>query len=97
MSQRKETLIITPKHQVESFVFRDSSLWNTFRTLPEGREIREFTVEISFLKSKTRSLVLKRQEMGIKRNGILKQTLIFRISDSTVTSILNNKINCLEI
>ena len=38
LSLRKETLIITPTRQVESFLsWLSSSLWNTYRTLPEGR------------------------------------------------------------
>ena len=40
-----------PPYNRHHVFFTASSLWNTFRTLPEGREIRDFTVEISFLKS----------------------------------------------
>ena len=63
LSCRKQTLIIAPT-QVDSFIFRASILWNTFRTLPEGREIKDFTVSISFLKNKIKNLILKRQILG---------------------------------
>ena len=49
LSHHKETLIIIPTHQVESLVYRASSLWKAFRTLLEGKEIKDFTVEISYL------------------------------------------------
>ena len=62
-SYRKPTLIIAPT-QVESFVFKASILWNTFRTLPEGREIKDFSVGVSILKNRIKSLILRRQKIG---------------------------------
>ncbi len=63
LSRRKQTLIIAPT-QVNSFVFYASCLWNIFRTLPEGRDIRDFDVTISLLKNRITGLVLRRQKMG---------------------------------
>ena len=63
VSRRKPTLIIVPT-QAESFVFKASILWNTYQTLPEGRDIRDFTIGISFLKNRVKSLLLKRQQIG---------------------------------
>ena len=34
------------------------------QTLPEGRDIRDFTIGISFLKNRIKSLLLKRQKIG---------------------------------
>ena len=58
MYHRKPTLIIAPI-QVKSFVFLASILWNTFRTLPEGREIKDFFVGVSFLKNTIKSLIFR--------------------------------------
>ena len=44
--------------------FKASILWNTYQTLPEGRDIRDFTIGISFLKNRIKSLLLKRQKIG---------------------------------
>ena len=63
VSRRKPTLIIVPT-QAESFVFKASILWNTYQTLPEGRDIRDFTIGISFLTNRIKSLLLKRQKIG---------------------------------
>ena len=63
VSRRKPTLIIVPT-QAKSFVFKASIVWNTYQTLPEGRDIRDFTIGISFLKNIIKSLLLKRQKIG---------------------------------
>ena len=63
VSRCKPTLIIVPA-QAESFVFKASILWNTYQTLPEGRDIRDFTVGISFLKNIIKIQLLKRQKIG---------------------------------
>ena len=57
-SHCKPTLIIVPT-QAKSFVFKASILWNTYQTLPEGRDIG-----ISFLKNRIKILLLKRQKIG---------------------------------
>ena len=64
LSHRKETLIITSNLQFESFASRTSSLWNTFRRLPDGREIVDFTAEIGYIKKQIKSLVCNRQKLG---------------------------------
>ena len=65
VSHRKPTLIIVPTQlQAESFIFKASILWNTYQTLPEGRDIRDFTIGISLLKNIIKSLLLKRQKIG---------------------------------
>ena len=63
VSNRKETLLLTPKFS-ENFIYSASSLWNTFRTCPEGFEIVDFAVGIGYVKSKTKSLILRRQKIG---------------------------------
>ena len=67
ISRRKPTLIIAPV-QIKSFVFRASILWNTFRTLPEGREIKDFSVGVSFLKNTIKILLFRRQKIGDEKN-----------------------------
>ena len=63
VSRRKAKLVIAPI-QDNSFVFKASTLWNTFQTLPEGREIKDFSVGIGFLKNKIKSLIKRRQNLG---------------------------------
>ena len=64
LSRRKETLILSSNLQFESFASRASSLWNTFRGLPEGRRIIDFTAEIGYIKKQIKLLVCKRQKLG---------------------------------
>ena len=63
LSNRKETLLITPTFS-DNFVYKASSLWNTFRTCPEGSGVSDFAVGIGYMKSKTKELVLRRQKIG---------------------------------
>ena len=35
-----------------------------FRTTPEGNEIKDFNVSLSFIKNKNKNLVCKRQNLG---------------------------------
>ena len=68
MSHRRGTLIITSNHSESSaFAYNISRLWNTFRTTPEGNEIKDFNVSlsfISFIKNQIKNLVCKRQNLG---------------------------------
>ena len=65
MSRRRGTLIITSNHsESSSFVYNISRLWNTFRTTPEGNEIKDFNVSLSFIKNQIKNLVCKRQNLG---------------------------------
>ena len=63
LSHRKETLLITSR-QYDCFVYTASSLWNTFRGLPEGKEIKDFTAEIFSIKMQIKALISKRQKLG---------------------------------
>ena len=63
LSVRKGTLLIYPKFS-NNFVFRASSLWNTFRNCPEASEILDFNVGIGLVKSKIKALILRRQKLG---------------------------------
>ena len=49
---------------ISIMVLYNFKLWNTYQTLPEGRDIKDFTVGISFLKNIMKSLLLKRQKIG---------------------------------
>ena len=80
VSRRKPTLIIVPT-QAKSFVFKASILWNTYQTLPEGRDIRDFIVGISFLKNIIKSLLLKRQKIGDEVELHPSKTLILLTLD----------------
>jgi hypothetical protein len=62
-STRKETLLITP-HPSENFIYNGSSLWNMFRSCPEGSEIEDFLVGVSYVKIKIKQLLLRRQKQG---------------------------------
>ena len=62
-SKRKETLLITSQ-QVGPFVHNGSSLWNIFRRLPEGSEVRDFSQSIVYVKSQIKKLVYRRQKLG---------------------------------
>ena len=65
MSHRRGTSIITSNHsESSSFVYNISRLWNTFRTTPEGNEIKDFNVSLSFIKNQIKNLVCKRQNLG---------------------------------
>ena len=65
MSRRRGTSIITSNHSdSSSFVYNISRLWNTFRTTPEGNEIKDFNVSLSFIKNQIKYLVCKRQNLG---------------------------------
>ena len=63
ISKRKYTLLITPLLS-DSFIYKASSLWNAFRTCPEGSEITDFSIGTGHAKSKIRELVTRRQKMG---------------------------------
>ena len=65
LSQRKETLFITP-YPSEIFFYRASSLWNTFLSCPEGKIAKNLTAGFGSIKSKTKELIYRRQNMGIK-------------------------------
>ena len=62
-STRKETLLITPSHS-ENFIYNASSMWNIFRTCPEGSKVSDFVVGIGFVKMKIKELLLRRQRLG---------------------------------
>jgi len=63
ISSRKDTLLLTPFIS-ECFIYNASSLWNIFRTCPEGSEITDFTKGVGHFKSKIRALIFRRQSMG---------------------------------
>jgi hypothetical protein len=63
ISSRKDTLLLTPFIS-ECFIYNASSLWNIFRTCPEGSEITDFTKSVGHFKSKIRALIFRRQSMG---------------------------------
>ena len=65
-SNRKETLLITPKLLSDSFIYSASSLWNIFRTCPEGFLTVDFAVGIGCMKSRCKDWIFQRQEMGDK-------------------------------
>ena len=62
-STRKETLFITPSYS-ENFVYSASSMWNIFRTCPEGSKISDFIVGIGYIKTKIKELLFRRQKLG---------------------------------
>ena len=62
-SHRKETLLITSQPD-NSFVYKESYLWNTFKRSPEGREIVDSTSQIGFIKSRVKKLINIRQILG---------------------------------
>ena len=62
-STRKETLLITPSYS-ENFVYNASMMWNIFRTCPEGSKISDFIVGISYIKTKIKALLFRRQKLG---------------------------------
>ena len=81
VSRRKPTLIIVPT-QAKSFVFKASILWNTYQTLPEERDIRDFTVRISFLKNiKFKVCSWRGRQLGMRWNRIPSQTLVLLTLD----------------
>ena len=47
-----------------SFVYTRSSLWNAFRRSQEGSDFVDFTISMSLLKIKIKTLVSKRQKLG---------------------------------
>ena len=63
-SNRKETLLHVSKNPNESFIYCATVLWNKFLTCKEGYLAKTFMVEIGCLKSKTKELILRRQNMG---------------------------------
>ena len=62
-STRKETLLITPQ-PYENFIYNGSSLWNIFRSCPEGSKIEDFLVGVGYVKNKIKELLLRRQKQG---------------------------------
>ena len=62
-SSRKETLLITPTFS-ENFVYSASSLWNVFRSCPEGCKVTDFTVQVGYVKSLIKQLIFRRQGVG---------------------------------
>ena len=66
MSRRRGSLIITSNYsESSSFVYNISRLWNTFRTTPEGNEINDFNVSLSFIKNQIILFVCKRQNLSV--------------------------------
>ena len=63
LSKRKETLLITCT-QVNSFIQNGSALWNIFRRLSEGSEVRDFTPSLSYVKNQIKILTFRRQKLG---------------------------------
>ena len=49
---------------------------NTFRTTPEGNEIKDFNVSLSFIKNQIKNLVCKRQNLGDVNEWIPKFTCV---------------------
>ena len=63
ISQRKDTLLITPPHN-QSYLYCASSKWNSFRNTEQGKQIIDFSIGLSFTKNKIRELLLHRQKIG---------------------------------
>ena len=64
ISRRKETLLLIESQQSESYVYRNSLLWNNFRNLPEGKVINDLTFSIGIIKNQIKKLIYKRQRLG---------------------------------
>ena len=63
ISSRKETLLLTP-FLSECFMYNACSLWNIFRSCPEGSEIVDYSKSVGKVKSQIRALIFRRQSMG---------------------------------
>ena len=75
LSQRKETLLMTPNPNSQ-FVYKASSIWNTSRQLLENND---FSYSISTLKSSLKDHILKIQKNGneIEWNNQKEQFIFF--------------------
>lgn len=56
--------IIDNTSTIRNFIYNGSSMWNMFRACPEGSEIEDFLVGVSYVKIKIRELLLCRQKQG---------------------------------
>ena len=65
LSQRKETLFIIPSHS-QNFLYKASSLWNTFKATLPAHEICDFSVTFSSTKARIKETLLRRQQIGDK-------------------------------
>jgi hypothetical protein len=63
LSQRKDSLLITPSHD-QSLAYAGSSLWNSFRSALVADDRINFFSNISESKSKIKKLLLTRQKIG---------------------------------
>ena len=62
-SRRKDTLLIAPL-KFESFVTSASTLWNTFRSTPEGNKIKDFAIGIAHIKKQIKARIYLKQKLG---------------------------------
>ena len=62
-SQRKETLLISPTHS-HNFLYKASSLWNTYRAIPGQVQEHDFSAGIGYTKNKIKELLFMRQKIG---------------------------------
>ena len=60
LSQRKETLILTPK-PCNNFIYKSSILWNYLRV---KLGILDFSVKVNSIKAQLKSLILSNQNNG---------------------------------
>ena len=60
ISNRKETLLITPKPST-SFFSQSTSLWNVIRDI---LYIKDFSIKLSKVKRQLKSLIVQRQKLG---------------------------------
>ena len=62
-SQRKETLLISPTHS-HNFLYKASSLWNSYRAIPGQVQEHDFSAGIGYTKNKIKELLFMRQKIG---------------------------------
>ena len=60
LSNRKETLLITPMPSI-NFISQASSLWNIVRDL---LDVKDFSVKLGKIKCQFKNLILQQQKLG---------------------------------
>ena len=63
LSCRRETLLLYPNVS-EIYIFKASSIWNTFRSCPEAAGIIDFNIGVGALKAKIKTALLRCQKIG---------------------------------
>jgi hypothetical protein len=76
LSNRKETLLLYQKTS-ESYIFKASSIWNTFKSFPEAAEITDFYIGVGALNARIKAAVLRCQKLGTLTNQTQILTLNF--------------------